>query len=138
MSESCSCIYTTNEIRFQVATVSCPDGENLFKFEIGNYHILPDGIVQRHIEELSSVYGIRDQCPEELQVVCSTSGTSEPDVTVPPSESDVPLVAILVPIIVAISLLLVAGVVVVVMIRKRRAKQPQDETEKYVFSLIGR
>ena len=145
MSESCSCIYTTNEIRFRGATVSCPDGEHLFRLGIGNYHILPDGIVQRHIEELSSVYGILDQCPEELQANCSTPGTSEPDVTVTPSEpnvteplsepeplskSDVPLVAILVPIIAAISLLLVAGVVVVVMIRKRRAKQSQDETEK--------
>ena len=141
MSENCSCIYTKNEIRFRGVTVSCPDGENLFKLGIGNYRILPDGIVQRHIEELSSVYGILDQCPEELQANCSTPGTSEPDVTVTPSqpdvtvsssESDVPLVAILVPIIAAISLLLVAGVVVVVMIRKRRAKrilQPQDETK---------
>ena len=144
MSESCSCIYTTNELRFRGATISCPDGKNFFKYEIGNYHILPDGIVQRHIEELSPVYGILDQCPA-LQADCSTSGTSEPDVTVTPSEpnvteplsepeplskSDVPLVAILVPIIAAISLLLVAGVVVVVMIRKRRAKQSQDETEK--------
>ena len=121
MSESCSCIYTRNEIRFRGTTVSCPDGQLLFKYEIGNYHILPDGIVQRHIDQLSPKYGIQDQCAEELQGVCSTSGTSE---------SDVPLVAILVPIIAAISLLLVAGVVVAVMIRKRRAKQPQDETEK--------
>ena len=117
MSESCSCIYTRNEIRVRGVTVSCPDGENLFKYEIGNYHILPDGIVQRHIEELSPIYGILDQCPA-LQADCSTS--------------DVPLVAILAPIIAAISLLLVAGVVVAVLIRKKRTKrilQPQDETK---------
>ena len=93
----------------------------MFKYEIGNYHILPDGIVQDHIQKLSPIYGILDQCPE-LRADCNTS--------------DVPLVAILVPvpIIVIISLLLVAAgiVVTVVMIRRRRVKgtlQPQDETE---------
>ena len=91
----------------------------MFKYEIGNYHILPDGIVQDHIQKLSPIYGILDQCPE-LQAVCNTS--------------DAPLVAILVPIIAIISLLLVAAgiIVTVVVIRRRRFKrtlQPQDETK---------
>ena len=91
----------------------------MFRYEIGNYHILPDGIVQDHIQQLSPIYGILDQCPE-LQADCNTS--------------DAPLVAILVPIIAIISLLLVAAGIVVtaVMIRRRRFKrtlQPQDETK---------
>ena len=113
-----------DQIRFQSVTVSCPDGQSVLRYEIGNYHILPDGAVNNHIQNLLSMYGILNQCPSELRADCSTTESTD----------DVPLTAILVPIIAVISLLLVAGVIIiaVVVIRKRRVQktsQPQDDTQ---------
>ena len=68
-------------------TVPCPDGQSIFRYEIGNYHILPDGAVNGHIQELLSTYGILNQCPSELRADCSTTESTD----------DVPLTAILVP-----------------------------------------